>query len=201
MRRRRKATEERQFPSTILFMAGFLLGMIIPNLMWKKSWGHHVLTSTYLLTMVRQTKYIDRSMLYEIWKQKGCYLIITILSGFTIFGVSLAVIEIIILGFFTSAVITSSILQFGIYGAFIGAALLFPHYVFYYPACFYLLHGVYHESLMICKRRGGLPEKMSGYGTCILLAVSLTVAGSVLEIYANPGFLKLILKIFPVYKI
>ncbi len=142
---------------------------------------------------------MGKSLLTEIWKSRALFLLLTILSGFTIFGVPLSIMEMLLLGLFTSAMLTLPILQFGLYGVFIGAAFLLPHSILYYPAAFFLLPHVCHESRLIWKRRGALPEKMTTYAIAILFSISLTAAGTVLEAYLNPRLLHWCLKHFPIH--
>lgn len=199
MKRKKQREGERSFPSAILFTSGFLAGCMIPNWLWKKESGNNAVSMAYLFSMIRQGRYEERTVLYDIWKEKGMYFILAFLSGFTIFGVPLAIIGMLLLGFYVGSVLTVSILQFGFRGGAVGLAILLPQYLLYYPACCILLSGVYYESHLIRKRHGALPEKMSGYGVCILFSLSIIIAGTILEAFCNPALLRFILKMFPVF--
>lgn len=197
MKRRCRPAVEAHFPAAILFMSGFLLGTILPNFFWEKYMGK--LSAVYLLTLVRQGEFQGTELLIEIGKRRGVSFFLTVLSGFTVFGVPLAILEMTLLGFLAGSLLTVSILQLGLYGGITGVALLFPQYLFYYPSFTLLLSGSYHESRRIRKRRGAFPEKMNGYGVCILLSFSLALAGALLEAYVHPGFIKWIMKKLPLY--
>ena len=120
-----------RFPALILFLCGFLAGNLIPNILWKIKWQQKTLASVYFLSIFAAGNISGTEYLKELIKIRGSLFILSVLCGFSIFGVPLAVAGMLFLGFLIGTVAAMSILQFGFAGGLIGAGLLLPQYLFY----------------------------------------------------------------------
>ena len=88
-----------RFPALILFLCGFLAGNLIPNILWKIKWQQKTLASIYFLSIFAAGNISDTEYLKELIKIRGSLFILSVLCGFSIFGVPLAVAGMLFLGF------------------------------------------------------------------------------------------------------
>ena len=183
------------FPALILLLTGFLVGNLIPNLLWKTQWQQDTLAAVYLLGELTDRE-MDRGLyLAEILRMRGGYFALIVLSGFSVFGVPAAVIGMLLLGAECGILMSLCILEFGFSGGLIGAALLFPQYAAYIPAWSFMMRLVYEQSLGIWKNKGILPRKLGRYALGAGVFVLLMIPGIFLECYVNPWIVKKILDI------
>jgi stage II sporulation protein M len=187
------------FPAGALFLLGFLIGTILPNLLWKDSLMRDMASSFYLLTTVHAGESEKMLLFREILKMRGPILVLEMLCGLTIFGVPLSVLGMVLCGGWIGFLLTMSVLTFGLYGGIIGLGLLLPQYLLYLPALFLLLPAVYAQSLCIWRKRGSLPGRMYPYLLAALLAGGIYVCGMILEAYINPGLLEVLFNRFPIF--
>ena len=80
-----------RFPALILFLCGFLAGNLIPNILWKIKWQQKTLASIYFLSIFAAGNISGTEYLKELIKIRGSLFILSVLCGFSIFGVPLAV--------------------------------------------------------------------------------------------------------------
>ena len=183
------------FPALILLLTGFLAGNLIPNFLWRAEWEQDTLAAVYLLGELADRE-IDRILYFaEILRVRGGYWFMIFLSGFSVFGVPAAVIGMLLQGANLGVLISFSVLEFGFQGGLIGAALLFPQYIFYIPAWIFLMCLVYGQSMEIWKNRGMLPQKIGTYMMGGGIFILLMIPGIFLECFANPWIVKKILEI------
>lgn len=104
-------------------------------------------------------------------------LLLLILCGFTVFGVPLSVVYMLILGLETGMVLAMSVLEFGLYGGLAGAALLLPQYLIYVPVYFWLARLVYRQSFGIWKNYGLFPAKNLPYLKQVITAFGVYIGG------------------------
>lgn len=183
---RLKIRREREFPFGILLLCGFLLGSMLPNLMWRMQWRKNTAASLYLLYSFASREVSGFSYFWEVLRMRGGYVILCILCGLTVFGVPLAFLSAVLLGVEIGALLTMSVLQFGIAGGVVGIGLLFPQYLIYLPVSMYVLEEVYRQSGAIWKNQGIFPEKAGGYLLRTALMLGAHMAGILLEVYINP---------------
>ena len=105
-----------RFPSEILFLTGFLTGTILPNMIWKMEWKQKTLASFYLIRNFAEKDISGGAYFGEILRRRGGFFLLLILCGFTVFGVPLSVVYMLILGLETGMVLAMSVLEFGLYG-------------------------------------------------------------------------------------
>jgi stage II sporulation protein M len=198
MDRKKKRAGQSTYPAAVLYLTGFLLGCLLPNLFWKNSSAEHVLAGGFLLQFLRQGEMGGKEFLREVLIKRGCEFALLAFGGPTIFGVPLSVIWMMLVGGWMGLLLTLAVLEFGLYGILYGLGMLLPQYLVHLPVWFALLPMVYAQSQDIWRKRGILPRKMFRYGGCVLLLGILTLAGIFLETYGNPRFLGILLKKFPI---
>ena len=181
-------------PVQILFMAGFLLGMILPNILWRMEWHQKTIASIYLLNTFGIGSEEREEYFFQVLKMRGSEYLLGAAGGISVFGVPFAVVGSIYLGVKTGILLTMSILQFGFQGGLIGIGLLFPQYLFYIPCIFYLYRQSYDQSMKIWKNRGMFSGEVAGYFLRITLCGLLYLAGVITEVYCNPYILEWMIK-------
>lgn len=75
-----------------------LAGMIIPNLVYRFTWKQQAFSAVYLLGTYGRTAAYGKEYLYQIIGMRGGMFLLTLLCGFTVFGVPLAVLSMIFTG-------------------------------------------------------------------------------------------------------
>lgn len=186
MRQSEIMKKKTRFPALILFLCGFLAGNLMPNILWKIKWQQKTLASIYFLSIFATGNISGTEYLKELIKIRGSLFILSVLCGFSIFGVPLAVAGMLFLGFLIGAVAAMSILQFGFAGGLIGAGLLLPQYLFYIPVWMYLMEQVWELSLGIWRNKGLFPGRCRRYLISAGIALLVYAAGILTECYINP---------------
>ena len=102
--------QKRKFPALILFLLGFLAGNLIPNLIWKMKWRQKTWTSIYFLSTFAGKNISGTEYLTEILKYRGCYYLLNVICGFSVFGAPLAVLTLLLSGLYTGMIMAASIL-------------------------------------------------------------------------------------------
>ena len=182
-----------KFPAVILFLCGFLLGTLLPNVLWRMEWQQKTMASVYLLSAFAGRSVSGREFFLEVLRMRGSYFLLSVLCGFSVFGVPLAVVGILLLGGEIGALLTMSILQFGLAGGAVGLGLLLPQYLIYLPVTMYVMALVYEQSLDIWKNRGIFPQKAYNYSLRVCGAGVVYFAGILLESFLNPWVVENIL--------
>lgn len=169
-----------------LFLAGFLLGILIPNILWKVQWQQKTVMSMYLLASFAENEVSGADYLIQVLKIRGSYFGLAFFCGISVFGVPLAVLGMVFMGFKIGMLLSVSILQFGLWGGAAGAGLLFPQYCIYLPVGAFYLALIYEQSKEVWKNRGLFPLKVYRYvGKACLLGL-FYMLGIVLEVFCNP---------------
>ena len=185
-RLKRRENREQNSVMILFFLIGFLLGTILPNVLWKIKTGQEAAASLYFLTTFMDTGISGKEYLLEILKVRGSYLVLCVLCGFSIFGVPLSVVSSCISGLQTGAVLSVSVLQFGLTGGLVGLGFLMPQYLVYVPVWLMIMEEIYRKSREIWVKDGMLSVRFREY--CLRTAV-LSLAyflGILLECYVNP---------------
>ncbi|MDO5135668.1 MAG: stage II sporulation protein M [Eubacteriales bacterium] len=181
-------------PSEILFLAGFFLGTILPNLAWRFQWKEKYMASLGLLLTLSEGETLGMEFFGQVLRLRLPFLCFCILCGFSVFGLPLAILVLVGEGFGTGLVLSVSILQLGLAGGALGAGLLLPHYLLYLPASFYLMGQVGEESLEMWKNKGLFPRKAAAYCGRCLGAGGVYFLGCLLEAWVNPWIVEKILE-------
>ena len=181
------------FPGLALLMAGFLAGLLIPNFIYRFSWKQQAFSAIYLLTAYGKTGAEGTDYLLKIIWMRGSFFFLSLLCGFTVFGVPIAVGAMLFTGLELGMVFSMSILQFGLTGGAVAAALLFPQYLIYLPLWNVVYQMIYRESMGIWRNHGIFPRKVSDYFLKVFLYTMLYGVGIFLEWRVNPWILNKIL--------
>ena len=126
------------FPGLTLLLAGFLAGMLIPNFIYRFSWKQQAFSAVYLLETYGKTEAGGIDYLLQILWMRGGIFFLSLICGFTVFGVPMAIMAMLFTGIGLGIVFSMSILQFGLTGGAVAVALLFPHYLIYLGMLSYL---------------------------------------------------------------
>ena len=181
------------FPGLALLLAGFLAGMLIPNFIYRFSWKQQAFSAVYLLTAYGKTTVGGQEYLLQLIRIRGGFFFLSLLCGFTVFGVPIAVASMIFTGLGLGMVFSMSILEFGLTGGAVALGLLLPHYLIYLPVWNGLYQMVYKESMGIWRNHGIFPQKVSNYFLQAILYTGLYSVGIFLEWRINPWILGKIL--------
>ena len=181
------------FPAAALFLAGFFIGMLIPNLSYRFSWKQQAFSAIYLLNTYGKQNISGTEYLRELLQLRGAFFFLALFCGFTVFGVPVAVMAMLFAGIGIGMVFSMSILQFGLAGGAVAIGLLFPQYVLYLPVWGSVYELVYKESRGIWRNHGIFPGKIKQYLIKSLWCTILFALGILLEWYVNPWILRQIL--------
>ena len=177
-----------------LFLAGFLLGILLPNILWKLKWQQQTIASMYLIRTFAKDEVSGPAYLLEVLRIRGSFFLLAFFCGFSVFGVPLAVVGLVLAGMKIGMLLTLSVLQFGVTGGLAGAGLIFPQYLFYLPVWVYFLRAVYTQSREVWKNRGLFPQKVYRYTGFFVLMALLLLAGVLGETYVNPLVVEMLIK-------
>ena len=103
------------FPGLTLLLAGFLAGMLIPNFIYHFSWKQQAFSAVYLLETYGKTEAGGIDYLLQILWMRGGIFFLSLICGFTVFGVPMAIMAMLFTGIGLGIVFSMSILQFGLY--------------------------------------------------------------------------------------
>ena len=177
-------------PVQILFMAGFLIGMILPDIAWKMEWHQKTISAMYLLRSFAAGSEAGVEYFLQVLGMRGSIYLLGAACGISVFGVPFAVAGSIYLGIKIGLLLTMSVLQFGFQGGLVGVGLLFPQYLLYIPCIFYLYRQSYEQSMKIWKNRGMLSGGVPRYFLRVFLCGILYLGGMITEAYCNPFILE-----------
>ena len=175
-----------------LLFIGFVVGMLLPNLMYKMEWKQDMAAALYLMGIYAEESGMD--YFWKVVRMRGGILLLAAGSGLTIFGVPIAAGGVILFGMQTAMLVTMSILQFGLYGGVIGAGLLFPQILVYLPCVLAASGIIYESSMKIWKNRNFLPGQISAYILKMTLCIIGFGVGILLEAYCNPMITRILIR-------
>lgn len=194
MGKRKRRIGKGTLPAVRLLAIGFLLGILIPNVIWKLEWRQKTLASVYILGIFAGKSMEGAEYFWYVLRMRGSVFLVAAFCGVSVFGVPLSVLGMLIQGLEIGLILTMSILQFGLAGGAVGAGLFLPQYLLYIPSVCLLLSVVYMQSLDIWKNRGLFPQKVYRYVLAVLPAGALYFGGILLEVYCNPWVFHLFTK-------
>lgn len=194
MRENIRKYKKTYFPAGWIYSGSFLLGILIPNIIWKTAWNQKAAASIYLLSIFAGKDLEDQEYFIQVLKMRASIFILAALCGVTVFGVVIAIAGLLGSGLLLGMVLTMSVLEFGIPGCAVGAGLIFPQYIFYIPCMLLLFTEVYRQSLETWKNQGRMAADITGYTGRILLCGLGYSLGILLEIYCNPKVMEFLMK-------
>ena len=177
-----------------LMIIGFLVGILLPNIIWKLEWRQKTLASAYLLAAFEGKNLAEFDYFQYVLRMRGSMFLIMALCGISVFGVPLSVLAALFQGAGIGLILTISILQFGLAGGAMGAGLLLPQYLLYVPAFGYLLSAIYQQSLDIWRNKELFPQRIYRYLFEVFLAGIVYMTGIFLEAYCNPWVFEMFTK-------
>lgn len=194
MRENIRKYKKTYFPAVWIYSGSFLLGILIPNIIWKTAWNQKAAASIYLLSIFAGKDLEDQKYFIQVLKMRASIFILAALCGITVFGVVIAIVGLLGSGLLLGMVLTMSVLEFGIPGCAVGIGLVFPQYVFYIPCMLLLFTEIYRQSLETWKNQGRMSADITGYTGRILLCGLGYSLGILLEIYCNPKVMEFLMK-------
>lgn len=192
MRQKLSVYKSREFPGYYLFLTGFIIGVILPNLIYKMQWRQDTASALYLMGIYSGEG--SRDYFWEVIRRRGGLFLLAAGSGLTIFGVLIAAGSVVMLGMFIAMLLTMSVLQFGMHGGLVGAGLLFPQFIIYVPCLLVTSEIIYKNSMCIWKSRNFLPGQISSYVLKMLISGFFLVIGILLEVYCNPVITEILIR-------
>ena len=193
------AKQKRKFPALILFLLGFLAGNLIPNLIWKMKWQQKTWASIYFLSTFAGKDISGKEYLLEILKYRGCYYLLNLICGFSVFGAPRAVLTLLLSGLYTGMIMSASSLEFGLAGGVIGMGLLLPQYLFYIPVWLYSMEQEWEMSVEIWRNRGIFSQKAGAYAGRMCIAAIGYLLGILVECFINPWIISRILNYIKIF--
>ena len=194
MRENIRKYKKTYFPAVWIYSGSFLLGILIPNIIWKTAWNQKAAASIYLLSIFAGKDLEDQKYFIQVLKMRASIFILAALCGITVFRVVIAIAGLLGSGLLLGMVLTMSVLEFGIPGCAVGIGLVFPQYIFYIPCMLLLFTEIYRQSLETWKNQGRMSADITGYTGRILLCGLGYSLGILLEIYCNPKVMEFLMK-------
>ena len=194
MRENIRKYKKTYFPAVWIYSGSFLLGILIPNIIWKTAWNQKAAASIYLLSIFAGKDLEEQEYFIQVLKMRASIFILAALCGITVFGVVIAIAGLLGSGLLLGMVLTMSVLEFGIPGCAVGIGLVFPQYIFYIPCMLLLFTEIYRQSLETWKNQGRMSADITGYTGRILLCGLGYSLGILLEIYCNPKVMEFLMK-------
>lgn len=194
MRENIRKYKKTYFPAVWIYSGSFLLGILIPNIIWKTAWNQKAAASIYLLSIFAGKDLEDQKYFIQVLKMRASIFILAAFCGITVFGVVIAIAGLLGSGLLLGMVLTMSVLEFGIPGCAVGIGLVFPQYIFYIPCMLLLFTEIYRQSLETWKNQGRMSADITGYTGRILLCGLGYSLGILLEIYCNPKVMEFLMK-------
>ena len=194
MRENIRKYKKTYFPAVWIYSGSFLLGILIPNIIWKTAWNQKAAASIYLLSIFAGKDLKEQEYFIQVLKMRASIFILAALCGITVFGVVIAIAGLLGSGLLLGMVLTMSVLEFGIPGCAVGIGLVFPQYIFYIPCMLLLFTEIYRQSLETWKNQGRMSADITGYTGRILLCGLGYSLGILLEIYCNPKVMEFLMK-------
>ena len=104
--------ERKKYPGQFLFGMGFLIGVILPNFIYRTQWRQSTASSMYLMGILAGDN--SAEYFWQVLKMRGGIFLLAACSGVTIFGMPLAIMGMLAGGVLIGMLLTVSVLQFGL---------------------------------------------------------------------------------------
>ena len=111
MKQKLSVNKTRELPAYYLFFIGCVIGIVLPNLIYKMQWKQNTVSALYLMGIYAEKG--SREYFWKVLRMRGGLFLLVAGSGLTIFGVLVAVGGMILLGIGMGMLMTMSILQIG----------------------------------------------------------------------------------------
>ncbi len=181
------------------FLVGLALGILCPNLVPKSAVKMNGLSDIVLLQKYLSEPITQRDYFLYLLRQRGVGYLLGAAFGISIFGVPMSLAWMAAMGFYVGAVLASTLLVGGVWGFLLGLGILMPQYLVYIPVSMLFFGLCYQMSVGCWKGEGHTGRDYGNYVLFMLALMLVLLAGFLIESYANPALLKLLmnqLKIF-----
>lgn len=180
-----------------VFLTGFAAGILYMVFFGRAAAHETTLMSRYFFSRYQQVELASGELLWYILKSRVSFFTLLWLTGFTFFGTTAAFLSLAWMGAALGITLTTAAMKLGFMGILICLASGLPQVFLYVPALAWLLQKICETSEnrpWKGQRYSGNSRQMMPYLLVWGLGFLLLLAGSLLESYVNPIFLKLILK-------
>ncbi len=176
-----------------LFWIAFGIGVVAVNCLWEPYFQQGNILGIFILFQSTMGNLEPAEYFIYVLRYHGSWLLICLLASFSIWGVPIAVLSILIMGSVLGIVLTLSILQFGILGILCGAALFLPQILCYFPAAVCMMSRLAQKSYGSTKK-GDKKAREQRIGRKVLGGCFLAyLTGMILESCVNPILLEFVL--------
>lgn len=177
----------------VLFMIGFLVGILFTNIFGKAYILGVGLLGEYFLLHFKYTQInYNRLLMYVFQERIQLFLVVCIL-GITNIGIPVIGAFFVWLGFSSGVLLSVGILKFGLKGIMICLSAVFPQFLIYIPV--YLLYSDKLIDQKVSGRSTWKKQKWLQYVLFVVLGILVIAFGAVLETYINPIILKKVLSL------
>ena len=176
-----------RIPLLPISAAGFLLGIIL-GILYK---GNGELLSAENLCRIKDMTPDRGRLFYEILKARGGMALILIVAGTTYLAPAACMLTALWFGVSIGMFQAIAMTQYGIKGILLMPGAIFPQFLIYLPAYYFMLcwcEKLYRTIYL----RADWKKWSAAMG--LILILSAITAGIILEYTVNPGFLQSILK-------
>lgn len=167
------------------FLTGFILGVFYIVLLGRSE-NSNMLMSSYFFSKYQYMEYSSLDLLGYILKSRLLMLVFLWLMGLTVIGSMTVLLFSLWAGFSFGLIVTMAVVKLGMAGILLCIISMLPQYLVYFPAFLFGLLRIY-EMAQAKKRNGA-------YAGAFGLTFLLVLAGAILESYAAPLLLKMLLK-------
>lgn len=181
-------------PVYFCMIAGFLAGIIVPNIFWREIYAQAGIVSGYMMECLADIEEECSILFEEVQKKRLGMSILLTVCGMSVFGVPVSCVVSGILGFELGSIMTVSILQFGVQGGILGLGLLFPQHMLYIPAFLSIGMLSYKKSMELWHGGSIFHRRLWKYLGIALVYLIVIFIGGCLETYCTPEIMKNLLK-------
>ena len=180
-----------------VFLTGFAAGILYMVLFGRAAAHETALLGRYFFSRYQQAELASGELLWYTLKSRVSQLTLLWLTGFTFFGTAAVFLSLAWMGAALGITLTTAAMKLGFAGILLCLASGLPQFFLYVPAVAWLFQKICETSEnrpWRGRRYGGNSRQMMPYLLVWGLGFLLFLAGSLLESYVNPMFLKMILK-------
>lgn len=188
---------------TVIFMAGFLIGILYTNFIGSQYSSHSGIFSSYYLSSYQYIEVVSSELFWFVLQKRLLPVLVIWVMGITVIGSAVVWGVLLWVGFSGGMLVSMAVMQFGFKGLLLTLGGLFPQYLIYVPAMFLFLHKVYAMSKSLYGDKSKAEQAAQNaksavfpYALSLLFILIAMLLGVILESYVNPTILNLILKKF-----
>ena len=181
-------------PVLLAFLAGLLVGAILPNLLDEVAWKMNGLSDLMLLDRCLSDSIDSRSLSLYLIEKRGSLLLLTAFLGVSVFGAAAGMIGAVILGGYVGLLLSAMLKLGGFRGFLLGLGFLLPQYLLYIPVLLFFFESCFSMSLNCWKKKQVTGKEYRDYVVTMGVLFMITIAAMALESYVNPKLLTFLLK-------